>query len=131
MSTPIPVNVHYHKHDRDLELSYDVAGERLHFRLSAELLRVFSPSAEVRGHSPEQAVLQTGKKDVGLMNIEPVGNYALKLYFDDGHNSGLYSWAYLWEMCQHREQWWQDYLRRLEEAGASRESLGIAVRQLH
>ncbi|RKR04411.1 DUF971 family protein [Kushneria sinocarnis] len=131
MSAPIPVNVHYHKYDRDLELSYDIDGRRQSFRLAAELLRVFSPSAEVRGHSPEQAVLQTGKKDVGLLNIEPVGNYALKLHFDDGHNSGLYSWEYLWEMCQHREQWWQDYLHRLEAAGASREPLGIPVRQVH
>lgn len=127
MSAPIPENVHYHKRDRELELIY-ADGER--YRLSAELLRVYSPSAEVRGHSPEQAVLQMGKKFVGLLDIAPVGNYALKLHFDDGHDSGLYSYEYLYELARHRDAWWADYLRQMEAAGASREPLGIPVKQL-
>lgn len=147
---PTPLNIHYHSDKRMLELSYakeDInaqegitadeewladqpAGERYHFLLAVELLRVFSPSAEVRGHSPDQAVLQIGKRDVGLLNIEAVGNYAIKLFFDDGHDSGIYSWAFLFELCQHQQAWWQHYLNELEAAGASRAPLGIQIKQL-
>lgn len=127
MTAPIPSKIHYHKKARELELTY--ADGNSH-RLTVEYLRVFSPSAEVRGHHPSQAVLQVGKKDVGLKNIEPVGRYAVKLAFDDGHDSGLYSWEYLYELIQNHDANWADYLARLEQAGASRESLGIEIKQL-
>ncbi|MGJ8525285.1 hypothetical protein LMG33818_001013 [Halomonadaceae bacterium LMG 33818] len=112
---------HVHEASDDHEVGY---------RVSVELLRVFSPSAEVRGHSPDQAVLQTGKKEVGLLDIQAVGNYALKFVFDDGHNSGLYSWAYLYELARHRSVWWTHYLKELENAGASREGASILIKQL-
>ncbi|GAB2780300.1 DUF971 domain-containing protein [Halomonas shantousis] len=127
MTAPIPTHVHYHKHARELELGY-ASGET--YRLPAELLRVYSPSAEVQGHSPATAVLQVGKKDVGLQNITPTGRYALKLHFDDGHDSGLFTWEYLYRMATQQAEWWADYERRLKDAGASREPLGIPVRQL-
>lgn len=127
MTAPTPSKIHYHKKARELELTY--ADGNSH-RLAVEYLRVFSPSAEVRGHHPSQAVLQVGKKDVGLKNIEPVGRYAVKLAFDDGHDSGLYSWEYLYELIQNHDANWADYLARLEQAGASRESLGIEIKQL-
>ncbi len=127
MTAPTPSKIHYHKKARELELTY--ADGNSH-RLTVEYLRVFSPSAEVRGHHPSQAVLQVGKKDVGLNNIEPVGRYAVKLAFDDGHDSGLYSWEYLYELIQNHDANWADYLARLEQAGASRESLGIEIKQL-
>ncbi|WP_043529350.1 gamma-butyrobetaine hydroxylase-like domain-containing protein [Litchfieldella xinjiangensis] len=127
MTAPTPKNIHYHKKARELELIYEDGQSH---RLSVEYLRVFSPSAEVRGHGADTAVLQVGKKDVGLKDITPVGRYAIKLSFDDGHDSGLYSWAYLFELIIRRERNWADYLRRLEEAGASREPLGIEIKQL-
>ena len=127
MTAPTPSKIHYHKKAREIELTY--ADGNSH-RLAVEYLRVFSPSAEVRGHHPSQAVLQVGKKDVGLKNIEPVGRYAIKLAFDDGHDSGLYSWEYLYELIQDHDANWADYLARLEQAGASRESLGIEIKQL-
>ncbi|SDN82799.1 DUF971 family protein [Halomonas shengliensis] len=127
MTAPIPTNVHYHQQARELELTYP--GDERH-RLPCEYLRVFSPSAEVRGHGKGQETLQVGKKFVGLKDITPTGRYALKLHFDDGHDSGLYSWDYLWWLIQHREANWAEYLERLEAAGASREPLGIQIRQL-
>lgn len=127
MSAPIPTRVHYHKQARDLELGY-ASGEN--YRLSAEYLRVFSPSAEVRGHGPDTAVLQVGKKDVGLQNITQTGRYALKLHFDDGHDSGLFSWDYLYDLATNQQANWADYLERLDAAGASREALGISIKQL-
>ncbi|WP_159587908.1 gamma-butyrobetaine hydroxylase-like domain-containing protein [Chelativorans xinjiangense] len=89
--------------------------------LSAEMLRVLSPSAEVQGHSPEQRVTVGGKKDVAIARVEPVGNYAVRIVFDDGHDTGLYSWSYLATLGREREERWQDYLRELEEKGLSRE----------
>ncbi|APX91888.1 gamma-butyrobetaine hydroxylase-like domain-containing protein [Franzmannia qiaohouensis] len=127
MDTPIPSKVHYHQKARELELEYP-NGQR--FLLSVEYLRVFSPSAEVRGHGPDTAVLQVGKKDVGLQNITQAGNYALKLHFDDGHDSGLYSWDYLYAIAVDHDTNWADYLRRLDEAGASREPQTIQFKQL-
>ena len=118
MKAPTPSAIKLHKASRTLELQYQQAGN---FTLTCEYLRVFSPSAEVRGHSPEQAVLQTGKKDVAIERIEPVGNYAIKLFFDDKHNSGIYPWSYLYELCQNQTAYWQDYLQRLEDANASRD----------
>jgi len=87
------------------------------FELPFEYLRVYSPSAEVRGHGPGQETLQLGKHEVGIRAIEPVGNYAIKLVFDDGHDTGLYSWTYLRELGEQREQKWQQYLARLKELG--------------
>ncbi|CAM3855160.1 DUF971 domain-containing protein [Vreelandella rituensis] len=127
MNVPEPKQVHYHKKSRELELSYP---DGSHYRLPVEYLRVYSPSAEVRGHGGETAVLQVGKKDVGLANITPTGRYALKLHFDDGHDTGLYSFTYLYELATRFDSYWADYLARLEAAGASREPLGIEIRQL-
>ncbi|MDR2711407.1 MAG: DUF971 domain-containing protein [Burkholderiales bacterium] len=114
-----PVEITLHSASRQLELRYADGRE---IRFTHEFLRVFSPSAEVRGHGPGQETLQTGKKDVSLIRIEPVGHYALRLVFSDGHDSGLYSWNYLAELGAQQETLWQDYLARLKEAGGSREA---------
>ena len=127
MTSPTPTRVHYHKQARELELGY-ATGES--YRLPVEFLRVYSPSAEVRGHGGDTAVLQVGKKDVGLQNIIQAGNYALKLHFDDGHNSGLFSWNYLYDLAVNQEAYWNNYLHRLQEAGASREPASIQFKQL-
>lgn len=127
MDAPIPSRVHYHRKARELELGY-ASGDT--FQLPIELLRVYSPSAEVRGHGGDTAVLQVGKKFVGLQNITQAGNYALKLHFDDGHDSGLFTWNYLYDLGTHQDAYWRDYLQRLEEAGASREPLGIEIKQV-
>ena len=114
----VPNDIKLHRRSRQLELCYSDAGD---IRLSCELLRVYSPSAEVKGHGPGQEVLQTGKKDVNISKLVPVGNYALQIVFDDGHDSGLYSWDYLWQLGQQQDMLWQQYLQRLHEAGASRD----------
>lgn len=113
----VPTKVQLHKQSRMLELQFGAQS----FHLSAEYLRVHSPSAEVKGHGPNQAVLQFGKKDVGINNVAPVGNYALKIVFDDGHDSGLYSWNYLYQLASEQEQIWQRYLDALAAAGKTRE----------
>ena len=113
-----PTGITLHRKSGELELSY-AGGDN--YRLSCEYLRVYSPSAEVRGHGRGQEVLQTGKKNVGISAINPVGNYALQLVFDDGHDTGLYSWDYLYDLCINRENRWQDYLDRLAAAGANRD----------
>ena len=113
-----PAGIKLRTRSKTLELEYD-SGE--HYSLSCEYLRVYSPSAEVKGHGPNQEVLQTGKIDVNISAIKPVGNYALQLVFDDGHDTGLYSWSYLYDMCVHQPQWWQIYLDRLQEAGEGRD----------
>ena len=113
-----PVGIKLHAKSRELELEYE--GEE-RYSLSCEYLRVYSPSAEVRGHGPAQEVLQTGKINVGITAIKPVGNYALQLVFDDGHDTGLYSWTYLHDLCIHQADWWQAYLDRLTEGGANRD----------
>ena len=118
-----PIGIKLHRRSRELELEY-AGGEQ--YSLSCEYLRVYSPSAEVGGHGPGQEVLQTGKMNVGISAIKPVGNYALQLVFDDGHDTGLYSWQYLYELCLQRENKWQHYLERLEQAGASRDP-GVQV----
>lgn len=94
--------------------------ERERAELSAELLRVYSPSAEVRGHGPEQRRLQTGKKNVAVSAIEPVGNYGIRLSFDDGHDTGIYAWDYLKDLADYTERYWEDYLAELKAANASR-----------
>ncbi|MCY3884615.1 MAG: DUF971 domain-containing protein [Gammaproteobacteria bacterium] len=112
-----PASIKYHKTTRTLELHYS---DGLNAVLSAELLRVFSPSAEVRGHSADQRVLQTGKKQVQIKAVDPVGNYAIRIEFDDGHDTGIYSWGYLRELVDKREEYWSQYLRELDQANASR-----------
>jgi DUF971 family protein len=107
------------KQSRLLEISFDDGAE---FTLPFELLRVYSPSAEVRGHGPGQEVLQTGKRNVELTALEPVGNYAVQPHFSDGHNTGMYSWDYLYWLGANQEQLWEDYFERLEAAGHTRES---------
>jgi len=107
-----------HQHSKLLEIAFD---DGARYKLPFEFLRVYSPSAEVRGHGPGQETLQVGKRDVALLDIEPAGNYALKLIFSDGHDSGLYTWEYLYELGQYQNSMWQDYLRRIEAAGASRQ----------
>ncbi len=115
--SPRPTEITLHKQSRVLEIAFD-DGER--YRLPCEYLRVFSPSAEVRGHGPGQEVLQVGKRDVGIEAVEPVGTYAVKLAFSDGHDTGLYSWEYLHELGRKHESNWKSYLARLEQAGKDR-----------
>ena len=116
--TPIPTEIKLHQQSKKLEVAFN-DGSR--FELPCEYLRVFSPSAEVRGHGPGQEVLQVGKINVEIKNIEPVGHYAVVLEFSDGHNSGIYSWDYLYDLGKKQDIYWQEYLRRLTEAGESRE----------
>ena len=116
---PKPTDIKLHQKSKILELSFD---DGSHFELSCEFLRVYSPSAEVRGHGPGQEVLQVGKEGVNISAIEPVGNYAVKLEFDDGHNTGIYSWETLYSMGVNKDGLWQDYLKRLEQAGHKRKS---------
>ena len=121
----IPVKINIHKKSAELELVYS---ENSTFTMSAEYLRVFSPSAEVQGHGPDQAVLQSGKRDVQFRDVEPQGNYALKLIFSDGHDSGIFSWPYLYELAINQESNWASYLERLANAGKSRDSGFIEIR---
>lgn len=111
---PHPTNIKSRTKSRVLEVSFD---DGTVFELPYEYLRVFSPSAEVRGHGPGQEQLQLGKHEVAITRVEPVGNYAVKLVFDDGHDTGLYTWAYLYELGRDRPQKWQSYLDRLKELG--------------
>jgi DUF971 family protein len=114
---PTPTDIVLHQKTRALEISFD-DGSR--FTLPCELLRVFSPSADVKGHGPGQAVLQLGKEQVNITAIEPVGNYAVQLVFDDGHQTGLYSWDYLHELGTHQDAMWKDYLDAVKRAGHQR-----------
>ncbi len=111
---PKPVEINLHQKSRILEISYS-DGER--FELSYEFMRVHSPSAEVQGHGPGQGVLQTGKQDVMITHIEPVGRYAIQPTFDDGHDTGIYSWETLYDMGRNRDRYWKEYLEKLEKAG--------------
>lgn len=113
-----PTRIELHRRSRILELEYP-GGECYH--LPCEYLRVYSPSAEVRGHGPGQETLQSGKLRVGIKAIKPVGHYALQLVFDDGHDTGLYAWDYLHQLCTQQQSWWQHYLDRLQQAGLSRD----------
>lgn len=115
--TPHPTEVTLHQKSRELEIAFD-DGKR--FRFTCEFLRVHSPSAEVRGHGPGQEVLQVGKREVNITNLEPVGSYAIKPTFSDGHDTGLYSWEYLHELGVKEQDYWRNYLARMESAGASR-----------
>jgi DUF971 family protein len=115
-----PQTIKLHKKSRLLELGY---ADGTRYQLEAELLRVYSPSAEVRGHGVGQEILQVGKRHVAITAIEPVGNYAIKPTFDDGHNSGIFSWETLFDLATNQVARWADYTARLSDAGASREPL--------
>ena len=114
----VPTGITLHQKSRVLEV---VFSDRRSFRLPYEYLRVFSPSAEVRGHGPGQEVLQVGKRAVDIRALEPVGSYAVQPQFSDGHNTGIYSWDYLYELGENQEKYWSQYLEKLAAAGASRE----------
>ena len=118
-NTHQPTEIKLHQTSRVLEIAFSDGKQ---FSLPCEFLRVHSPSAEVRGHGPGQEVLQTGKKNVGISQIEPVGTYAVQFHFTDGHNTGIYSWDLLYDYGIRQNQMWQHYLQRLSEARASRES---------
>jgi DUF971 family protein len=116
---PQPTEITLHQVSKILEVAF-ADGQR--FQLPCELLRVYSPSAEVRGHGPGQEVLQVGKKDVSITAIEPVGQYALQLRFSDGHDTGIYSWDLLYDYGMRQRALWDDYLQRLAAAGATRDA---------
>ena len=114
----IPTEIRLHQKSRVLELAF---ADGTSVRLPYELLRVYSPSAEVRGHGPGQEVLQTGKREVEIRSLEPVGSYAVQPVFSDGHSTGIYSWEYLLELAQNQERLWAEYLAKLKASGASRD----------
>lgn len=123
-----PKKILLHKKSKILELHFDSgfgnqnqSQDLQSFFLPAEYLRVYSPSAEVKGHGPNQEVLQVGKQFVGIERIEPQGNYAIKIIFDDEHDSGIYSWEYLYDLGINQDNHWQDYLQRLDSAGKTRD----------
>jgi DUF971 family protein len=118
MATPIPSDIKLLQKTRILEILFD-NGEK--FKLPCEYLRVFSPSAEVKGHGYSEGKLVSGKIKVNIINIEPVGHYAIRLIFDDNHQSGIYSWETLYDLSKHQIDYWKEYLQRLETAGATRE----------
>ena len=123
---PSPTEIKLHQKSRILEISF---ADGKTFRLPCEFLRVYSPSAEVRGHGPGQEVLQVGKKNVEITHIEPVGTYAIQLCFSDGHDTGIYSWDNLYDYGLHQDEMWQRYLTRMTQAGASREPAAGAFEQ--
>ena len=116
---PKPVSIKLKTRSRQLEIIFD---DDICFEMDFEFLRVHSPSAEVKGHGPGQAVLQTGKESVTITDIEPIGHYAIRLNFDDGHGTGHYSWDYLYELGQNQPRLWQEYLNALQEAGINRKT---------
>jgi DUF971 family protein len=116
---PAPTELTVHQASKVLEIAFD---DGCRFRIPFELMRVYSPSAEVQGHGPGQEVLQTGKREVGITGIEPVGHYAVKPVFSDGHESGIFSWAYLYKLGSEQDGLWQRYLGRLREAGVERDA---------
>ena len=116
---PTPTDITVHSQSRVLEVAFS---DGAHFRIPFELMRIYSPSAEVQGHGPGQEVLQTGKREVDLVGLEPIGNYAVQPTFSDGHDTGLFSWDYLYFLGVEQEKLWADYARRLEDAGVERDS---------
>ncbi|TMG82470.1 MAG: DUF971 domain-containing protein [Betaproteobacteria bacterium] len=117
-STPVPIEIKLHQASRLMELSF---ADGTNFRLPYEFLRVYSPSADVRGHGPGQETLQVGKREVTIAELEPVGHYAVRPKFSDGHDTGIYSWDYLYDLGERQDELWQQYLARLAAAGASRD----------
>lgn len=117
-AVPQPTGITLHQASRVLEIAFE---DGKSFRLPCEFLRVYSPSAEVRGHGPGQEVLQAGKRAVEIRRVEPVGSYAVQLVFSDGHDTGIYSWDYLYDLGENQQRLWDEYLRRLAEAGAQRD----------
>src|ERR671929_316893 len=111
----VPTEIRLHQRSRVMEVAFS---DGRSFRLPYELLRVYSPSAEVRGHGPGQEVLQTGKREVEIRSLEPVGSYAVQPVFSDGHSTGIYSWDYLYELGENQERLWREYLDKLSQAGA-------------
>jgi DUF971 family protein len=111
---PIPTELTVHQKSRLLDIAFDDGSA---FSIPFELMRVYSPSAEVKGHGPGQETLQVGKRDVGIRGVEPVGNYAVKPLFTDGHESGIFTWDYLYKLGSEHEALWQDYMNRLQAAG--------------
>ena len=118
-NAPTPEDITAHSTSRVLEVKFSDGAT---FRIPFELMRVYSPSAEVKGHGPGQEVLQTGKRQVGLLDIEPVGNYAIKPTFTDGHDSGLFTWEYLYFLGSEHDTLWADYEKRLADAGVTRDT---------
>ena len=116
---PTPQDITVHSQSRQLQVVFSDGAD---FRIPFELMRVYSPSAEVQGHGPGQEVLQTGKREVSLLDLEPIGNYAVKPVFTDGHDSGIFSWDYLYFLGSQQEQLWQDYAQRLQAAGLDRDT---------
>jgi len=118
MATPTPTEIKLHQASLKMEIAFS---DGAHFELPFEFLRVYSPSAEVRGHGPGQEVLQVGKRDVLINAAEPVGHYGINLFFSDGHDTGIYSWEYLYDLGVNQAAMWDEYLKRMKAAGASRD----------
>lgn len=117
--TPLPTSITVHQQSRTLEVAF---ADGAVFRIPFELMRVYSPSAEVQGHGPGQEVLQTGKREVALTALEPVGNYAVQPSFSDGHDTGIFSWDYLYFLGSQQDELWKKYESRLQAAGANRDA---------
>ena len=117
--SPIPTALTVHSQSRILEIAFSDGAS---FRIPFELMRIYSPSAEVQGHGPGQEILQTGKREVGVVELEPIGNYAVKPVFSDGHESGLFTWDYLYHLGADESRLWEDYQRRLQAAGVDRDA---------
>jgi DUF971 family protein len=117
--TPTPQDITVHSASKVLQIGFSDGSE---FRIPFELMRVYSPSAEVQGHGPGQEVLQTGKRDVGILALEAVGNYAVQPTFSDGHDSGIFAWDYLYFLGSQQDELWNDYQQRLEAAGVDRDA---------
>ena len=118
-NTPTPTSITVHQQSRQLEVGFS---DGAHFHIPFELMRVYSPSAEVKGHGPGQETLQTGKREVGIVALEPVGNYAVQPTFSDGHDSGIFSWDYLYHLGAEQARLWQEYFDRLQAAGVDRDA---------
>ena len=122
--SPTPVALTVHSQSRVLEIAFSDGAQ---FKIPFELMRVYSPSAEVQGHGPGQEILQTGKREVTVVELEPIGNYAVKPIFSDGHESGLFTWDYLYHLGAEQNRLWDDYTRRLQAAGAERDAPMVAT----